>query len=77
MNKTEAYKIVYNDLKKVPMFVGKYDAIHGKEDFMFGICTVMEFIANEINEPTYEDFSTMWVGNVLDSYAKANRKECE
>ena len=75
MNKTEAFKIVYNDLKEVPMFMGKYDAVHGKNDFMFGICTVMEYITSKINEPTYEDFSTAWVNNVLDSQAKANRKE--
>lgn len=74
MNKTEAFKIVYDELKKVPMFTGKYDAINGNEDFMFGICTVMEYIAYEVNEPTYEEFSTMWVGNVLDSFAKANKK---
>ena len=75
MEKTKAFEIVYNELKKVPMFTGKYDALNGNEDFMFGICTVMEYITSQINEPTYEEFSTRWVANVLDSFAKVNKRK--
>lgn len=75
MEKTKAFEIVYKELKKVPMFTGKYDALNGSKDFMCGICTVMEYITGEINEPTYEEFSTRWIANVLDSFAKANERK--
>ena len=71
MTKKEAFKIVYDELTQCPMFCGKYDALHGSEDFMFGICTVMENIVINIDEDTYDEFSTLWVNNSLESLADA------
>lgn len=67
MNKREAFEIVYNELIKNPMFQGNYDAKHGNENFMYGICTVMEVIANNISEEKYDEYSTLWVNNMTKS----------
>ena len=46
MNEKEAFRIVLNKLKECNLFCGFYDAKNGKKDFMDGIYTVMEVIAN-------------------------------
>lgn len=56
MTKIEAYRIVLNDLKEVPMFAGSYDAVNGNKHFMYGISAVMEFIADKAEDATFEDF---------------------
>ena len=47
MTKQEAYKIVYNDIlnRDIGLFLGRFDAKNGKPEFMYGISTLMEFIA--------------------------------
>lgn len=67
MTKEEAYKIVFEDLKKVPMFMGKYDAKHGNPHFMYGVETVIDFIADNLDKKTYDDFCEMWNKNILES----------
>lgn len=71
MNKREAFEIVYNELIKNPMLQGNYDAKNGNEHFMYGICTVMEVIANNVSEEKYDEYSTLWVNNM----AKSNERE--
>lgn len=70
MNKKEAFEIVYNELIKNPMLQGNYDAKNGNENFMYGICTVMEVIANNISEEKYDEYSTLWVNNMEKSESK-------
>jgi len=43
---TTAAQIVLAKLKECPLLCGKYDARNGREDYMYGISTVMEIIAN-------------------------------
>lgn len=66
MDKKDAFKIVLDDLMNCPMFCGKYDAVHGKDDFMYGISTVMEAIAVRIDDETYEKFSEMFLNNMCE-----------
>ena len=61
---------LFEKMQKVDLFIGKYDAKHGNEKFMIGICTVMEFIAHEISEKTYEEFSDKFLKNMIDSENK-------
>lgn len=51
----DAYKIVLEDLKEVPMFMGKYDAKNGNIHFMYGISTVLEYIADKAGDEEYRD----------------------
>lgn len=67
MDKRKAFEIVYNELIKNPLLQGNYDAKHGNEHFMYGICTVMEVIANNISEEKYDEYSTLWVNNMAKS----------
>lgn len=48
------YKTVLEDLKQVPMFTGKYDAKNGNIHFMYGISTVLEYIADKAGDEEYE-----------------------
>lgn len=44
--KQNAYITVLNDLMECDLFIGRYDARNGNKDFMYGVLTVMEFIAD-------------------------------
>ena len=68
-----AYWIVYSDLKKCELFMGKYDAIHGSTEFMNGIWCVMEYIAHSISENCHFDFDTTFINNLIASKNKAGR----
>jgi len=71
MNKKEAYKIVFDDLTRNPLFMGKYDAKNGNEDFMYSIATVMEIIAiNSDDTELYEWFNDKFYQNIIDSKNK-------
>jgi hypothetical protein len=67
----KAYEIVYNDLIKCGLFIGKYDARHGKADFMCGVGTVMESIASGISARHHYLFTEEWNKNIIESEEKA------
>lgn len=71
MFKKLAYKVVFNDLKKCPMFCGIYDAKNGKKSFMYGIETVMETIGYKISEETAAEFDINFLHNVNKSVDKS------
>lgn len=64
MDKQKAFKIVFEELKKCPLFTGKYDTKNGNPIFMYGVATVMEFIAYQINEETGDTFSDLFIKNM-------------
>lgn len=72
MNVNEAYKIVYKDMKEnaPPLFFGKYDAIHGNEKYMHGICTVMEFITSHLENFDDEEYQETFLNNLIISKNK-------
>lgn len=74
MDKTEAFKIVLDELKKCPLFCGQYDALHGIEDFMFGIESVMEAIAAQISDEAAEAMEKEFCLNMDLSEQKAREK---
>jgi len=63
-----ASQIVLSKLKECPLLCGKYDARNGKEDYMYGISTVMEIIANYAGD---EEFGEMFLRNMIESEDKA------
>lgn len=67
MDVNEAYKIVYKDMKEnaSPLFFGKYDAIHGNEKYMHGICTVMEFITSHLEDSEDEEYQETFLNNLI------------
>lgn len=66
----KAYKLVFDDLSKIGLFMGKYDAIHGKETFMLGIGTIMEYIASSAEDDTYKKFDSQFYTNMNNSRLK-------
>ena len=69
MNEKEAFQIVLNKLKECNLFCGFYDARNGKEDFMYGISTVMEVIADYAEDKMFAD---MFLKNMVVSEEKYN-----
>lgn len=73
----DAYRIVFNDMinSECGLLVGKYDAKNGDEKFMHGINVVMEWIAYRVSEKQGEEFSAMFLDNMIDSQEKVSDKE--
>ena len=70
MDKTEAYKIVFEDLSKVNLFMGNYDAKNSNETFMYGISTVMEMIATQVSDDCLMDYLNKFDANIIKSQSK-------
>ena len=75
MFKKLVYKIVLNDLCKCDMFIGKYDAKNGKDDFMYGISTIMEAIAYSVSEKAGDNFVDVFLKNMEESEDKVKEKK--
>lgn len=69
----EAYRIVFNDMMNsgCGLLVGRYDAKNGNEKYMFGVDTVMEWIAYKVSEVQGDDFSELFMKNMVESQKKA------
>lgn len=69
----DAYRIVFNDMMNSDcgLLVGKYDAKNGNEKYMFGVDTVMEWIAYKVSEAQGDDFSELFTKNMVESQKKA------
>ena len=63
----KAYKAVYNDLMKIDLFQGHYDAKHGSAVYMSGICSVMENIALHVSEETADEYIEIFITNSIGS----------
>lgn len=61
---------VYRQLIKCGMFSGKYDALHGDVNFMYGIQTVIENIAIRAGEKYYNEYNDTFIKNILESEEK-------
>lgn len=73
--KRHAYKIVYKDfIKYEGLFVGKYDAKHGGESFMYGVSFVMEAIAYSISDEAGEAFIDLFFSNLIASEDEASKE---
>lgn len=57
------------------LFIGKYDTKHGNKTFMYGVLTVMEYIANEVDEKLADSFSRMFIENLIESDKKGGVSE--
>lgn len=74
----EAYRIVLNDILNngCGMFVGNYDAKNGSAEFMYGVSAVMEHIAYSICDEHGDDFSNLFMKNMVISELKAQTVKC-
>ena len=72
MSKEEMRALVL-EMMECPLFRGVYDAKHGKESFMYGISTVMEYLAMKVDENFYQEISDIFFKNMLRSLDKARK----
>lgn len=68
-NLQNAYRMVFNDIMNsgVNLFQGIYDAKNSDVSFMYGIGTVMEYLAYKVSEADYDNFSELFTQNIVDS----------
>ena len=69
MDKEEIRQLVLA-MMECPMFRGEYDAKHGNESFMYGISTVMEYLAARVDDAFYQEVSDTFVHNMVKSQKK-------
>lgn len=77
MNTKEAYEIVYKELSKCGLLMGRYNAKYGSENFMNGIATVMGAIADGAdpdNQTFLEQYEITFANNIKESIDKAKEK---
>ena len=53
------------------LFIGRYNAINGSEEFMYGILTVMDYITNQLNEDIADAYDNMFLSNMIESEDEA------
>lgn len=65
----KAYHKVFRDLMLhgPNMFKGVYDSKNGSEVFMYGVQTVMEYIASRDCDDTCDKFTDMFNANIVKS----------
>lgn len=73
-NNVEWKKNLLQDLCKINLFKGKYDALNGNEHYMYGINSVMEHIAYSISDSEGYRYNEMFYENLLNSQKKARQK---
>ena len=52
--------------------VGKYDAVHGDKPFMYGVASVMEYIAYNVNGDIGHKFEELFLENMIKSQESKN-----
>lgn len=72
MNK-EVYKAILDELCECPLFRGQYDAKNGNAHYMFGIWTVMEFLACKVSEEEQDKFNEMFATSMCMSEEEARK----
>ena len=72
MAKEEIRQLVL-EMMECPMFRGEYDAKHGNESFMYGIATVIEYLASLADDTFYQEVSDAFTHNMVKSQEKVSQ----
>lgn len=72
MNKEEIRKLV-SKMMECPLFRGEYDAKNGSESFMYGISTVMEYLASCVDDTFCQEVSGIFTHNMVKSQEKVHK----
>ena len=63
----QTLKKVIDDMQNCELFCGKYDAKRCDPHFMYGIDTVMEYLAYLVSDDFGDDFSQKFIENMIKS----------
>ena len=72
MAKEEIRQLVL-EMMECPLFRGEYDAKNGSEYFMYGISTVMEYLASYVDDTFYQEVSDVFTHNMVKSQEKVHK----
>lgn len=72
MAKEEIRQLVL-EMMECPMFRGEYDAKHGNESFMYGIATVIEYLASLADDTFCQEVSDVFTHNMIKSQEKVSK----
>ncbi len=69
-------KVIKYSMENIKLFRGEYDAKNGKEEFMHGICTLLEYLSGLVDDDFYNKVEKTFIKNMVKSKEKAltNRK---
>ena len=70
MTREEMIKDLIEEMSKCGLFIGKYDTKHCKGNFMYGVLTVMEYLTNEVSEEYRDEFTDIFLQNMVDNQHK-------
>ena len=72
MTKEEIRQLVSKMMER-PLFRGKYDAKYGNESFMYGIATVMEYLASLVDDTFCQEVCDVFTHNMVKSQEKVSK----
>ena len=75
-NEKEMLKGIIEEMREDGMFEGQYDAKNGNPMFMYGISTVMEYLAYRVSDEYGDNFSDTFIQNLIISEQKAKGIKC-
>ena len=75
-NEKEMLKGIIEEMRECGMFEGRYDAKNGNPMFMYGISTVMEYLAYRVSDEYGDNFSDTFIQNLIISEQKAKGIKC-
>ena len=63
-NEKEMLKGIIEEMCECGMFKGRYSGKHGNLEFMYGISTVMEYLAYRVSDEYGDNFSDIFLENL-------------
>ena len=66
---------VVDGMTECGLFCGRYDAKNGNEHFMYGVSTVMEYLAYLVSDECGDEFSDTFTKNMIKSEKKVLTNE--
>lgn len=66
---------VVDGMTECGLFCGRYDAKNGNEHFMYGVSTVMEYLAYLVSDEYGDEFSDAFTKNMIKSEKKVLTNE--
>ena len=67
-------KEILDEMQKITVFNGTFDATNGSWEFMHGVACVMEYLAYQVSEEYFEEFQEKFWKNFEKSIDKAQEK---
>lgn len=60
-------KVIETIMQNGGLFAGRYDAVNGKPEFMFGISSLLEYLAHSVDEDFGNKIEDAFMKNMLKS----------